>query len=342
MKAWEIRGGVLGLHELSPESPGIGETLVQVSHIGICGSDRPKLLDPDSHALPEQWRPGHEIVGIDPTGRTVAVDPLIPCSACSHCVVGNTHLCASLRRIGWDLPGGLAEQVVIPAVNAHPVPADLDPLHAALADPAAVAIHGLRCNLVGVPRRLAVIGAGTVGLLTALCAHEQGWSVTVISRDGHTPHEAVVKATGAALCSRATLVSGEMFDLVVDAATGADPAPLGLALRLVSDGGTVVVQNAYHPGVRLPVPLRDLFRRSIRLIGSFSHCRKGPGDFALALRLLRSYSAQVANLVSEAGELADLRAVLHAGGSRAARQVLIPATASCCPRTAIPSPSAPR
>jgi threonine dehydrogenase-like Zn-dependent dehydrogenase len=322
MKAWEVRNSVLSLHEMQPVLPGIGETVIRVSRIGICGSDRPKLLGPSGFALPEPWRPGHEIIGTDPAGLTVAVDPLVPCNACPRCATGNTHLCATLRRIGWDLPGGLAEKVIIPTENAHPVPDCLDPLHATLADPAAVAIHGLRCHPIGVPGQLAVIGAGTVGLLTALYAHEQGWNVTVLHRDGHARHESVAKAVPATFRSPATLPQAETFDVVVDAATGADPAPLDLALYLVSDGGTIVVQNAYHPGVRLPTPLRDLFRRSIRLIGSFSYCRKRPDDFTLALGLLHNHAVQVRHLVSEAGELPDLPAALNSAAMRSVRQVL--------------------
>lgn len=322
MRAWEIRDDVLGMHEVESAQPREVETVVRVSHIGICGSDLPKLLRPNGFALPEYWRPGHEIVGMDPAGRIVAVDPLVPCATCPRCLAGDTHLCAALRRLGWDLPGGFAEQVTVPAENAHPVPDGVDPLHAALADPAAVAIHGLRCNPVGPPGQLAVIGAGTVGLLTALYAHRQGWKVTVVHRDGRAPHKTVAKEVPAVFRSPAELRPDEAFNVVVDAATGVNPAPLNLALRLVSDGGAVVVQNAYHPGVQLPTPLRDLFRRSIRLIGSFSHCRRRPHDFTLALGLLRSHTAQIAHLVAEADELADLPAVLNRSVTRSVRQVL--------------------
>lgn len=322
MKAWEVRLGDLGLYEVKPISPGEGETVIRVSHIGICGSDLPKLLHPKQFALPEPWRPGHEIVGNNPTGQTVTVDPLVPCSTCPRCVTGNTHLCVELRRLGWDLPGGFAEEVVIPAENVHPIPGGIDPLHAILVDPAAVAVHGLRCNPVGSPGRLAIIGAGTVGLLTALYAHQQGWAVTVLHRDGHVPPNPIADVIPATFQSPVDPAVNESFDVVVDAATGADPTPLNLALRLVRDGGTIVVQNAYHPGVHLPTPLRDLFRRSIRLIGSFSHCRRWPGDFTLALSLLRSYAAQLTHFVSEAGELTDLPSVLDSSKTRSVRQVL--------------------
>jgi threonine dehydrogenase-like Zn-dependent dehydrogenase len=323
VKAWEVRVGKLGLHVVESVHPGEGEIVVRISHTGICASDLPKLLRPDGFALPEPWRPGHEIVGTDQTGRDVAVDPLVPCGTCTRCAAGDTHLCPGLRRLGWDLPGGLAEQVVVPAGNAHQLPDDLNRLHAALADPAAVAIHGLRCNPIGSPGRLAVIGAGTIGLLTALYAHQQGWQVTVIHRDERAPRATVAEAVPAEFRSPTALLWDEAFDVVVDAATGADPVPLDLALRLVDDGGTVVVQNAYHPDVRLPTPLRDLFRRSIRVIGSFCYCRRlRPDDFTLALDLLVTHANQVVSLVAEAGHLPDLTAVLDGRSTRSGRQVL--------------------
>jgi threonine dehydrogenase-like Zn-dependent dehydrogenase len=112
------------------------------------------------------------------------------------------------------------------------------------------------------------------------------------------------------------------FDVVADAASGADSAPLDLALRAVRDGGTVVVQNAYYVGVTLQTPLRDIFRRSIRLIGSFSHCRREPEDFAVALDLLSLHSMQMAGLAANIGELSDLSAALRGHVSSAVRPVL--------------------
>jgi len=113
--------------------------------------------------------------------------------------------------------------------------------------PGGFAIHGLRCSSTGTPDRLAVVGAGTVGLLTALYAHDQGWTVTVVHRDGRPPQEAVTEAIPATLCSPANLTDNDQFDVVVDAAAGDNTTPLELALNLVRDGGAIVVQNAYHP-----------------------------------------------------------------------------------------------
>lgn len=322
MKAWEIRGGNLRLREVEPAHPGEGETVIRVSYTGICGSDLPKLARPGDFSLPRCWRPGHEIAGTDPAGHTVAVDPLIPCGTCGTCTTGETHLCPSLRRLGWDLPGGYAENVVVPAASIYRLPDGADPHHAVLADPAAVAIHGLRCTPLTAPGQLAVVGAGPVGLLTALYAHVQGWEVTVVHRDGRAPPRVIADTVPAAFRPPFTPGNNNTFDVVVDAASGASAAPVELALRLVRDGGTVVVQNAYQPGVSLPVPLRDLFRRSIRLIGSFSHCRRPPGDFNLALNLLSQCAGSVTHLVTVVGGLADLGAAIIPRAPSAGRQAL--------------------
>jgi threonine dehydrogenase-like Zn-dependent dehydrogenase len=323
MRVWEIRNCILGLHDVMPDRPSAGETVIQVSHVGICGSDIPKLLNPAGFDIPDSWRPGHEIVGTDWSGRVVAVDPLVPCCRCEPCMRGDSHLCPGLRRLGWELPGGLAQQVVVPIAGVHPLPAGIDPLHATLADPAAVAVHGLRCSPVSPPGNLAVIGAGTVGLLTALFAHDEGWTVTVIHRESPRPSDGLAKSIPATFCTPRTLGEHCAFGVVVDAATGASSAPLDLALRVVDDGGTVMVQNAYHPEVRLRTPLREVFRRSVCLIGSFSHCRRPPGDFTLALDLIGRHSESAAHLASNVGMLDGLPNALSGYALRSGRSVLV-------------------
>lgn len=325
MRAWEVHDGVLAVRDVPDVAAGPGESVVTVSQAGVCGSDLPKLRAPRCFDLPERWRPGHEIVGTVAGGTLVALDPLVPCGLCEACPDGRTHLCAGLRRIGWDLPGGLAEQVVAPVGNLHSI-APEDASVAVLADPMAVAIHGLRCSGLGRPGRLAVVGAGTVGLLTAAYGASIGWDVTVVHRGTDLNERAA--SVDARLVSLGEATTSTPYDVVVDAASGSSPAPLALALELVRDGGTVVVQNAYHPGVRLGTPLRDIFRRSVRLVGSFSFCRRGGNDFGLALAALASSRAVFGPLLVGIGGLEALestvdraeerrRLVVHLRGDRA-------------------------
>lgn len=302
---------VLDLNEVDPPAPRTGESIIQTRYAGICGSDTPKLLCPGDFTLPDPWRPGHEIVGTDTTGRIVAVDPLVPCGGCQRCTAGDIHLCPELLRIGWDEPGAFAEQTAAPTTNLHPIPAGLDPLHAVLADPAAVAIHGIRCHPIPANSNLAVIGAGTIGLLTALYAATLGHTVTVAHRAGASPSVPITRAIPAVFRPTPQLPA-QAFDVVVDAATGDEATSLELALHLIRDGGSIVVQNAYHPQVQLRTPLRDIFRRSVQLIGSFSYCRRLPEpDFSAALTLLANHPEQVRHLVIEAGHLPELRRLLQ-------------------------------
>lgn len=278
MKAWEVSDAGLLLHDVEPPVPADGQVLLDVVSAGVCGSDIPKLQGPNAFDLPQPWRPGHEIVGRGT--ELVAVDPLVPCGECPSCLVGRTHLCPGLRRVGWDLAGGFAEQIVVPSPNTHGI--DDLPLEAAvLADPMAVAVHGLRCSQVDSPANLAVIGAGAIGILTAVYARGLGIDVTVFTR-----RHQVLRLDGVKAVAQGT-VGHRGYDVVVDAATGATSDPLEIAIGLVKDGGTIIVQNAYHPGVRLAAPLRDVFRRSIRFQGSFSFCRKNGNDFVIGLEALR-------------------------------------------------------
>ncbi|OSC41852.1 alcohol dehydrogenase catalytic domain-containing protein [Mycobacterium decipiens] len=322
MRAWEYCDGELRLRTVDPPEPVDDEIVVDVRYSGICGSDIAKILNPQHFSLPTRWRPGHEVVGTDQTGQWVAIDPLVACGHCADCAARSNHLCRDLKRLGWDMPGGFAEQVSVPLGQIHPLPSDLDPRVATLADPAAVAIHGLRCTPLHASGRLAVIGAGTVGLLTGLYAASAGWDVTVIHRNGKRPAAAAF-ADMLTFQPEATASGPDHFQVVVDAASGATSTPLEQALRLVADGGSVVVVNAYAPAVTLRTPLRDIFRRSIQLIGSFSYCRRSEyGDFVAALGLLRAHHHRLELLVGEVGGLADLPAAISGNAMSGTRRVM--------------------
>lgn len=87
------------------------------------------------------------------------------------------------------------------------------------------------------------------------------------------------------------------------------------------------MQNAYHPGVRLDLDLRGIFRRSIRIVGSYSFCRgEGLDDFAEAIEVLRSNPAWVGAVTSHQVPMADLFQVVSAyrsSSTRPAKTVLI-------------------
>ncbi|WP_405523592.1 alcohol dehydrogenase catalytic domain-containing protein [Streptomyces canus] len=288
--AWAVENGLLGRRPAPASmcadmSPARDTTIIETRYTGLCGSDVAKLNHPWQGRLPEPWYPGHEIVGVDTeTGGWVAVDPLVSCRSCHYCDRGHVHLCPRLRRIGWDLPGGLADCVGVPRDSVIPLPHLHDPAHGVLADPMAVALHGVRCGLPVPLGRLGIIGGGVLAVCTAICAAGAGWDVHMLVREPSRSHQLRY-----VLDRHVTLHSAELpaCDVVVDAASGQSDAPVRQALKAVRDGGTVLVQNAYAPRVALSVPLRDVFRRSITLRGSFSYCRAdGHDDFQDAIDVI--------------------------------------------------------
>ncbi|MFR9725053.1 alcohol dehydrogenase catalytic domain-containing protein [Streptomyces sp. MS19] len=316
--AWAVEDGALGRLPAPVERhPMGGTTLVEVRYTGLCGSDVAKLNHPWQGNLPQPWFPGHEVVGVDTeTGDWVVVDALVPCRSCRACDCGHIHLCSELRRVGWDLPGGLAVVVRVPQENVVPLPRFHDPAHGVLADPMAVALHGVRCGLRMLPGRMGIIGGGVLGVCTAVCAIALGWDVHLLVRN-----PAQSRQLQHALDRRITVHSTGLpsCDVVVDAASGRNDCPLRLAVSTVRDGGTVIVQNAYAPDVLLSAPLRNIFRRSITLRGSFSYCRAdGHDDFRDATDALAEGGDWAALMTRDRFPLSALPQGLEAlvGGSR--------------------------
>ena len=172
--------------------PKIGdeEALIAVEACGFCGSD----INIVAGTHPRAKAPltlGHELAGrivkISSSqngfgvGDLVTVYPLISCGRCHACTHGNSHVCRDLRLFGFDLDGGMAQFVKVPVSALLKLPRDMSARVGALIEPLAVAVHGVaRARLEGV-QVVAVLGAGPIGLLTALVVQAHGIHHVVIS-----------------------------------------------------------------------------------------------------------------------------------------------------------------
>jgi threonine dehydrogenase-like Zn-dependent dehydrogenase len=193
------------------------------------------------------------------------------------------------------------------------LPAGLDDSVAVLADPMAVAVHGIRCGLGPPAGRLGVIGGGALGVASAAYAAALGWHTDVLVRD--TSRLASVAGILDATIRPLSSVRPREYDAIVDAAGGADDTPFVAALDAVRDGGRIVVQTTYSPGVRLSRDLREPIRRGLTVVGSFTFCRRGGDDFRMGLDFLarnndwaKPYAGQRYPLEGLPQALDDLRA----------------------------------
>ncbi len=274
--------GSARLVEMERPRPGPGEVLVEVVAAGICGSDL-ELLRGQRPAPYVRYPiiPGHEWAGrvaecgpcVDGLARgdPVVAEGFRSCGACDRCREGRTNLCtAAYAETGFTHPGAFAEYLVVPARSIHKLPPDSDLAQAALLEPAACVAAGLLEAGLRPGLRVAVVGAGTLGLLAVAILKLA--SPARLALVGTRPERlALGRQQGCGETCDASSEDpverlGDDFDLVFEAATRPDAADT--ALRLVRRGGTVVLEGI--TGADRPSLTGDLIPlKQIRVQGIF-------------------------------------------------------------------------
>lgn len=165
-----------------------GKVVIKVKYTGICGSDVPRVNADACHFFPNVL--GHEFSGtveevgegvtsLKPGDRVAGV-PLVPCMKCPDCQKGNYSLCKHYSFIGSREFGSFAEYVTVPEKNAVKFDDEVSFEKGAFFEPATVALHGLRRLDYKGGKNVAILGCGTIGILTAQWAKIFGAkSVTV-------------------------------------------------------------------------------------------------------------------------------------------------------------------
>ncbi len=304
--------GAIDLRSVDSPIPSGDEVLLAVHACGICGSDLHYYAGGDP---PPAVCLGHEICGrlMTPTeswpvGTPVVVEPLIPCGACPRCAAGEPNLCLRVQILGSMRHGGLADTVCVPRQTLYPVPKTLDLDVAVLAEPLAVAVHAVRLAAVGSGDEVMVLGAGSIGLLTAFVARKTGASVTISAR--HQPQRAAAAALGIPHvvesddASVRAAARARRPDIVLET-VGGMANTLELGLRIVRSGGRIVALGKFSRPITLD-PLRFLMKE-VSIVSSMTYSRKEPqADFTTALELLAAEPARLATLVTHRVPLVDV------------------------------------
>lgn len=283
--------GDIRVDELPSPTCGDVELLVDVDACAVCGTD----LKTFNHGNPRITPPltmGHEFtgrvaqVGVKAAGGFAVGDRVvmatsISCGKCFYCRRGWTNLCVSLAPMGFTYPGGMAEQVIIPAQaleNGHVVktPPDMPAEHAALAEPVSCAVNSIRqCDLEEGATVL-VLGAGPLGLMNACVARALGAGKILLSE---ISPPRLAQAQGFEIDvlidpSRENLadrVLAETDGLGADVAIVAAPAaqPQELAVHLVRKRGTVMLFASLPKGNSiLQMDSRAIHYGELRVIGT--------------------------------------------------------------------------
>jgi threonine dehydrogenase-like Zn-dependent dehydrogenase len=267
------------LDEVPEPGPGPGEVLVAIHTAGICGSDVHAIQGLFPVTPPRVL--GHEYsgrvvavgAGVTPRlrGRPVACEPNYGCGECAACREGRDSQCARCVRVG-----GFAERVVLPRQRVHPLPSDLDPATAALAEPAACCLAGLETFRMPRDATVVVLGGGLMGLLTLALARARGARTALLS-DPLASRRALAERLGAAVtvdptredlgAAVARLTGGRGADVACEAV--GKPELVAEAVRLVRPRGIVQLVGVNPPGSRLPADLFDFHFRELTLLGAY-------------------------------------------------------------------------
>jgi L-iditol 2-dehydrogenase len=250
-----------------PPAPGPGEAVVRIVAAGLCGSDR-ELLAGTRPAPFVRYPvvPGHEWSGVvdavgpgvanDLVGEAVVGEGFRACFTCAHCRTGATNLCeAGYDETGFTQPGAFADHLVLPARLLHVLDPGRDLRAAALLEPAACAMDAVARTDVQLGERVAVVGAGTLGLLAiALLAARS--PAELVAVDTRPAQEALAARLGAtAFCTPDDLgASAELgeFDVVVEAA-GAEGSAVVAAQAARRGGRLALLGIPGDPSAAIPV-----------------------------------------------------------------------------------------
>lgn len=284
--------GDIRLADQPMPTPRPDEVLLKVAAVGICGTDAHEYVS-GPHVYPGAgFIPGHEFAGVVvEVGETVeglAVGDLvtsgagISCGVCDWCRSGKTNHCKAYLTYGLQLPGALAQFVVVPARICFDVGGlGLSPDFAALAQPMSIAVHALRRGRVEPGETSVVVGAGGIGSFLTYALAAAGSPPAVLDLDPERLH--IAEGLGASVTSQPGNDLGEPFwgPSVVFEVTGSHKG-LEKAISLAGPRTRVVLVGLQSHHAQLD--LRDVSLREMELLGTNAHTFTS--DFPWAVHLL--------------------------------------------------------
>ena len=336
-----VQPGVIEVGERPDPSVPDGAVLVRVRAAGICGSDLRTFRHGHARVSPPAIL-GHEIAGeIVQVGSAVSgvlvgdrvqVTPRIHCGSCTYCRRRRYVHCLRSHSIGYDLPGGFAEYVLVPAegvaagvVSALPASVSLE--DAVLAESLACCLRSQDEARWGEGDVVVVLGAGPVGLLQAQLALASNVAECIVIEPNPERRRQAHAVPGLMILDPAEdprtvvmdLTDGRGADVVIAAASAG--AAQRQAFELAAKGGRVglfagLPQDANPVGLDTNV----VHYRELRVFGTHSST---PEDNRRALSLMESRRINVSALVSHRVPLGSLAEAFRLAESGEALKVVV-------------------
>ena len=273
------------MQEVPAPEVGHNDVLIQIRKSAICGTDV-HIYNWDewsSRTVPVPMTVGHEYAGVVveigsevaglKVGDRFSGEGHITCGHCRNCRAGRRHLCRNTKGVGVDRPGSFAEYLSLPAVNAFPLPEEIDDEIAAILDPLGNATHTtLSFDLVG--EDVLITGAGPIGVMSVAIARHVGARFIVITDVNDYRLDLAAKmgadrtvnvARDSLADTMAELGMQEGFDVGLE--MSGNVAALRDLLRAMNHGGRVALLGI--PPEEIPIDLNEIIFKGLQIKGIY-------------------------------------------------------------------------
>ncbi len=292
--------------EMPTPQPGPGEIQLRILACGICGSD----LSSYKRGL-FSGVPGHEIAAVVEAvgdgvggwrpGEPVAITPSPGCGSCEQCRQGDYNRCIlSLTGTGTTRPGGFAQFMVAAEHRVRRLPAGLAPEVACLAEPLAVALHGIRRSEVVGGQAAVVMGLGSIGLLSVAALAARGVGPVHGVDPVERRRELALRVGAAGVFARVSDARADLEPPPLVLECSGHPDALQQAIDLAAPGGRVVLLGI--PVAQVTVIPVFWITREITVTGSINSKLE---DFEEAIEILASEPA-IGKIVTHRVSLAEV------------------------------------
>ena len=295
-----------------------GSVVVDVKKCGICGSDIHNWVA----GAPEGLVMGHEFCGIvtDADSRTdlkvgdrVTALPISPRGHCEACKNGNPQYCPETWSYALGLsvtnPGALAPKTSIRPDMVLKVPDSMSDEEVAMVEPTAVGLHAINLANIKIGDKVLVIGAGIIGLVSAMFAKKAGASKVVISEANIARAEKAISlkladkyydAKDENMLKKVYEDTGKGYDVVIECCGNA-PAVTS-ALMAVKPGGTVVLVGVATSAINIPTVVA--VTRELTLKGAIAYTKE---EFQTCINLIANKEIDVLKFVSDTVTLDEVQ-----------------------------------
>lgn len=313
------RGEPLRVEDVPDPTPGTGEVVLRVSRCGICGSDV-HMTGKDGYGFPAGSVLGHEFCGevvalgkdVDSLriGDRITAMPFFGCGTCEACRRSEPGWCSTTGRAAGfgSAPGGYAQYVTVAARSSVVLPGGMSDELGALVEPLAVALHGVRRATIGPETRVAVLGAGPIGLGAAFWAHRAAAKrVAVIARSRRNAVLAAQVGADEFLTTTEGLADalGGSPDIVFECV--GIPGMLDKAVEIAGSRAQIVVLGfCTHPDA---IDGAACLLKEVTIAYSKTY---GLDDYTTVVRTLEAGGRAPETMVSRIAPLAELPALMEA------------------------------